>query len=201
MLQHPDSLRAALDSVFAAPAYRWTRRPDALGLLRRWWFELTHWLQGLHDSHPLGYRIMLVAAVAILLAILIHTSWVFLRTISRGGTGHANASVADRPWHDEAWYRREADRLAADGRFAEAIQADFVALLLALDARRIVAFHPSKTPGEYAGEAGLAPDVVPAFRELVHLLYGYAFARWPCGPGEFSDWRARAATERYATAH
>jgi hypothetical protein len=200
-LQQPDSLRAVLDSVFAAPRYRWVRRPDPLAALRLRWAEFKEWLQGLHDAHPLGYRLMLFAAVAILLAILIHAGWVFLRAIGSESSRADQAPGPDGRRQDEAWYRREADRLASQGRFADAIQADFIALLLALDARRVLKFDASKTPGEYASETRLAPDASRAFRELVRNLYGYAFARWPCGPVEFAEWRTRAAVDRYAAAN
>ena len=121
--QQPDSLRAVLDSVFAAPQYRWVRRPDALASLRLWWAELKQWLQGLHDAHPIGYRVVLFAAVAILTAILIRIGWDFLRAMGSENNRANNAPGPDGPWHDEAWYRREADRLATRGRFADAIQA------------------------------------------------------------------------------
>lgn len=200
-VQQQDSLRAVLDSVFAAPQYRWVLHPDPLASLRLRWAELKQWLQGLQDMHPVGYRLVLIAAVAILAAILIRIGWDFLRAMGSEKNGADKAPGPASQWHDEAWYRREADRLASQGRFADAIQADFIALLLALDARRVLKFDASKTPGEYASETRLAPDASRAFRELVRNLYGYAFARWPCGPVEFAEWRARALVDRYAAAN
>jgi hypothetical protein len=199
--QQPDSLRAVLDSVFAAPQYRWVLRPDPLASLRLRWAEFKQWLQGLHDAHPIGYKVVLFVAVAILTAILIRICWDFLHTMRSENTRADNPPGRASQWHDEAWYRREADRLASRGRFADAIQADFIALLLALDARRVLNFDASKTPGEYASETRLTPDASRAFRELVRNLYGYAFARWPCGPVEFAEWRTRAAVDRYAAAN
>jgi hypothetical protein len=199
--QQPDSLRAVLDSVFAGPQYRWVQRPDPFASLRFRWAEFVQWLRSLHDAHPVGYRLALVAAVVVLAAILIRTGWNFLRAI---GSERGRAKLApglERPRRDEAWYRHEADRLAHQGRFADAIQADFIGLLLALDARRVLRFDASKTPGEYVSEPRLAPDARQAFRELVRSLYGYAFARWPCGPAEYAEWRVRAAADRYAAAN
>jgi hypothetical protein len=104
------------------------------------------------------------------------------------------------PRRDQAWYRGEADRLAGLGRYAEAMQYDFLALVLALDAASLVRFHPSKTPGEYTREARLSPEAGARFRALVRDLYGYVFARRACGPREFETWRILAAPERYAPA-
>lgn len=198
--QHPDSLRAVLDSVFAAPAYQWVQRPDPFAALKRARDAIWHWFANLHDSHPLGFRVVMYVLVLAMLAIVIHAAWAFFSTVRSADTSLADARRGFIP-RDQVWYRREADRLAAAGRFTEAIQADFLALVLALDARSVLRFHPSKTPGEYARESRLAPGAREEFRDLVRRLYRYAFARSPCGPAEFADWRERAAPERYASAN
>jgi hypothetical protein len=198
---HPDSLRAVLDSVFAAPAYRWVRRPDAFASLRLRWAELQQWLRDLHAAHPIGYQIVLGAAVVILALILMQTAWEFWRAVGSDSGRRVTSPDPGGQRHDEAWYRREAERLAALGLFTDAIQTEFIALLLALDARRVLTFDASKTPGEYSRETRLAPEASRAFRELVRSLYGYAFARWPCGPHEYAEWRSRADADRYAPAN
>ncbi len=199
-LQHPDSLRAILDSVFARSDYKWVERPEPLATLRHAWAAFKHWFSNLDAAHPLGFRVVVYLLLAFVLALVLHAAWTFFTTV-----GSTDASVADTPPgfvpRGQTWYRAEADRLAARGRFAEAIQLDFLALVLALDARNVVHFHPSKTPGEYARESQLAPASREEFRELVRRLYRYAFARSPCGPDEFADWRSRAAPERYAPAN
>jgi hypothetical protein len=91
-------------------------------------------------------------------------------------------------------------RLAGAGRYPEAMQRDFQALALELDQRGLLRFHPSKTPQEYSAEVKLADTDRAAFRDLVRALYGYAFARRPCGPDDFAAWHARARPERYAPA-
>ena len=195
-----DSLRAVLDSVFAGPAYHWVRRPDPLAPLARRWIEFLAWLQQAHDAHPLAYRALLAACVIALVAIVAHSAWVLARSVGSESNPPAPVS-SDADRRDEAWYRRDADRLAAEGRFVDAIQADFVALLLALDARQAVHFEPSRTPAEYLRDATLAVESRQAFAELVARLYGYAFARLPCGPREYAEWRMRARPDQYAPAH
>jgi hypothetical protein len=199
-VQHPDSLRSVLDSVFAAPAYKWVQRPDPLAAIKHALAAIRHWFDNLHDNNPVGFRVVVYCLVFVMLAIVTHAAWTFFRTVQ---SADALPDVARRGFtpRDQAWYHREAERLAAAGRFAEAIQADFLALVLALDARNLLRFHPSKTPGEYAREFGLAPGAREEFRDLVRRLYRYAYARSPCGPTEFVDWRARADPERYASAN
>jgi len=195
-----DSLRAILDSVFAAPEYRWVERPESYALLRRWMRMLQQWLFDLRESHPAAFRLLLAGMILLVIAVFIHAAWVFLQTVRAAGDGAPGVPAAPVLRRDQAWYRREADRLAAVGRYAEAMQYDFLALVLALDASSLVRFHPSKTPGEYSREARLAPVARDEFRTLVRTLYAYVSARRPCGPREFAEWRALVVPERYAPA-
>lgn len=197
-----DSLRAVLDSVFAAPEYRWVDRPNPLAFLTRWWQLLNDWLLRAREHHPGLFELLFWALVAVLALIMVHAGWIMLRTIRAAASPPSAVAGGTMPEiHGAAWYRREALRLAALGSYPEAMQADFLALVLELDARRVLRFHPSKTPSEYTAEAGLAGESRDSFRALVSALYGYAFARLPCGPGEFADWRRRTRAEQYAAAH
>jgi uncharacterized protein DUF4129 len=194
-----DSLRAVLDSVFAAPEYHWVERRHPLAFVARWLEGLQRWLSALRDAHPLGFRLLLAGLVIVLVASLVHAGWILSQAIRVGeATRGPGAPVAIRK--DRAWYGAEADRLAASGQYREAMQAEFLALVLALESRALLRFAPSKTPAEYARDARLGPQARSDFRALVTALYGYAFARWPCGPEEFARWRAQAAPERYARA-
>ena len=195
-----DSLRAVLDSIFAAPDYRWVERPHPLAFLTHWVEALQRWLQALRSEHPFGYRLFLAALVIVFVVILVHAGWVLVGTLRGGTSARAGVPESVAPRRDQAWYRREADRLAAEGRYVEAMQADFLALVLALDAAGRLRFHPGKTPAEYGTESRLEPEARAEFRALVGTLYGFAFARWPCGPEDFLSWRTRAAPERYAAA-
>jgi len=70
--------------------------------------------------------------------------------------------------------------------------------MLDLETVRRLQYHPSKTPGDYLREAVLSPHARADLEQLVRVLYGYLFAREPCGPAEYAAWRDRTATERYA---
>jgi hypothetical protein len=199
--QRPDTLRAVLDSVFRAPAYKWGHAGDPFAILRRWWLEFKLWVGSLRESNPLGYKLFLWALLAILAVVVLHALWVMYRAVGRTATEHTTEAQPERRPRTVTWFRNEADRFAAQGRYAEAIQADFLALVLALDARKLLHFHPSKTPAEYAGESTLPPEAAAEFRELVRRVYGYAFARWPCDAEAYARWRADADPERYAAAH
>jgi hypothetical protein len=193
-------LRAALDSVFAAPVYRWETHRDRLIPLRRLWDAWREWLDRLGTESPTTLRLLTWLLVAILVAIFVHAAWIAATAI-RAGKRSTRADGGPRtPTRDAAWYRAEADRLAAAGRYAEALQADFLRLMLELDARSVLRFHPSRTPNEYVREAALSEERRLELRDLVRTLYAYAFARVPCDRDAFDAWRRRATPERYARA-
>jgi hypothetical protein len=196
-----DSLRAVLDSVFSQPEYRWVGIPHPLAFLRRWWQLLQDWLAAARERHPDLFSAFFWILIAILAAILVHGIWVMAQTLRAANAPATSGDAAPAEIRGASWYRREALRLARLNRYPEAMQADFLGLVLELDHRRLLRFHPSKTPGEYITEAQLAQPSRDAFRALVRTLYGYAFAREPCGPEEFAAWRTRSAGEQYAAAH
>jgi hypothetical protein len=190
-----------LDTVFAAADYRWVERPHPLAFLARWWWNLQQWLERVRGDYPGLVWVIFWGLVVVLVAIFVHGVWVTVQTLRAAGAPPAAAGPASPESRGAAWYRREALRLAREGSYPDAMQADFLALVLELDQRQLLRFHPSKTPVEYANEAKLPETGRTALRELVRSLYGYAFARVPCGPAEFDGWRERTSPERYAAAH
>jgi hypothetical protein len=198
----PDSLRSLLDTVFAGKAYEWVDKPHPFAFLVRWWFEFKRWLAGLEQSQPLVYWALIWLLTAILAAILVHAVWVMVRTLQAAGApveAREKSSAPER--RGAAWYRREAQRLAREGRYPEAMQSDFLGLVLELDQRGTLKFHPSKTPNEYTYEVSAGEPGKAAFRDLVRALYGFVFARQPCGADDFAVWHERSRAEHYAAAH
>lgn len=197
-----DSLRATLDSVFAMPAYRWETREDPFGALRRLWVATGEYLAHLRAQNPVAFRMLTWLLVAVLVVIIAHAVWVAVRTV-RGGSRRVQSAApyAIPAPRDAAWYGRESARLAQEGAFAAAMQADFLRLILELDARRLVAFHPSTTPSEYARDAMLSDDGRRALHALVRAMYAHAFAHVPCDRATFEAWRSQADADRYASAH
>ena len=195
-----ERLRAVLDSVFSRPDYNWQQPLDPFGPIRRAFAWVNRWLLTLRSEAPSLYWLFMAVLVLILLSILAHAAWVMYQTMRGGAVADAQPGESTVVVRDAAWYAREAERLAAAGRFVEAIQADFLRLILDLDARRLVRFHPSRTPNEYTREPTLSVNGRRELGGLVRRLYAYAYARIPCGMPELQEWRALAAAERYARA-
>jgi hypothetical protein len=198
----PDSLRAALDSVFRSPAYDWRSPEVALSWLRERWLALLAWLGTLRDANPIIYRIMIAMLVVILLAILLHAAWVLYRTARRADEGvHAAAGPAPLPARGAAWFSAEADRLAREGRYGEAVQAAFVALARRLDELGLLQYHASRTPAECVRDARLVEGDRSRLRRLVTELYRAAFGAGAFSADDYQRWRAEADGAWHAPAH
>lgn len=197
----PDSLRAVLDTIFASPDYHWAKETSTAAQLFRWWLSVQRWLDQLKAGHPDLFRLLLWVLIAVLVVIFVHGAVVTVRTLRGAGAPPRVEATSAVELRGAAWYRREAQHLAGRGAYPEAMQADFLALILELDARQVVRFHPSKTPSEYTDEASLTGESRAALRALVGALYSYAFARQPCGPAEFAEWSRHAASDGYAASH
>ena len=188
----PDSLRAALRTVFAAREYRWSEPSSTWTWLLTQWHRVLDWLDGLRLVSPLRYYIVLGLLTLALVASLVHLGWVVWRSLRPGEPVRPLAPPAAPP-RDAAWYAAEARRLSAAGRFAEALATRFVAAVLDLDARHIVQFHPSKTPAEYALEARLDAAGRSGLTELVASLYRHVFGGTPCDAEQWLRFDALAA--------
>lgn len=184
-----DSLRAVLDTVFSRREYQWAERPALLGWLADAWNWLTETLRRFQQANPDLFLWFQIALLAILAGIVLHAGWVMLRTAraARQFALRAEAPSVAAP-RTAGWFRDRAADLAGDGRFSEALLAAFQALVLDLDHREMLRFHPSKTPGEYAAESAMADLDRERFRSLVSQLYRYVFGHQHCGESEYRRW-------------
>lgn len=195
-----DSLRQVLDTVFAQPEYQWAR-PSPFAIFSKWWGALLEWLRGLEATQPWLYWFLFYLMLAILAGIVLHAVIVMGRTLR---ASHRLSELGPLPvarTRGAGWYRAEALRLAAERRYPEAMQHDFLGLVLELDGRQLLRYHPSKTPGEYSSEVKLGDGGRASFRALVLSLYRFAFARVPCSTDDFTTWHQDARGDRYASAH
>lgn len=190
----PDSLRAALRDVFARPEYRWSERPDPWGWIVGVWYRLLDWLDTVQRGHPAGFKVLLAVLALVLVGLLAHMGyvvWRITRPTARTPAGGAEG-IGGRELADARAHRARAEELARAGRYAEALAYRFVALVLELERRRALAFHPSKTPAEYVGEARLDAAGRASLAELVARLYRHLFGGVPCDEGGYREFGAVA---------
>ena len=198
----PDTLRAVLDSVFASPAYRWVDEPFPVRFLRESWRHLIEWLEALRTGNPAAFRVFVFALLLVLILALAHGAWLVFRAL-RGAAAPAEvrAPAARAETRDAGWYFAAAERAAAAGRTAEALQLAFVGLALTLDRQGLLRYHASKTPAECAREARLAGPDRERLGGLVRTLYVHAFGGRPMGPEEYRRWRDDLGRPWHAPAH
>ncbi|MEP7325105.1 MAG: DUF4129 domain-containing protein [Gemmatimonadota bacterium] len=194
-----DSLRSVLDSIFANPRYQWVVQQSTRSWLARIWERLVEWLMRFRSESPVAFNWFYIGLLVILAAILLHGLWVFYRAVqSAQQTPEGGVSVMAGEVRDERWYRRRAQQLATQERYGEAMSALFQALVLMLDRRSILHFHPSKTPAEYAREARLVPTDRHELLALVRQLYRCSFAGDRCSRDEFQAWQLGLTREWHA---
>lgn len=188
-----DSIRAAVQHVFAAREYDWRSRVRTSLWTKAWnlFLRVLAWLDQLHDTHPVGYWALIGLMAAMLAAILVHFGFVLWRVLRPVAPARAAVAAAPPP-RDARWHLAEARRLAAAGRHADALGHRYLALVLDLDRRGALRFHPSKTPAEYLHEARFDAQGQSGFTDLVWSLYRHLFGGAPC------DAEAWAAFDRAA---
>ena len=189
----PDSIRAVVRSVMSGAEFNWRERPAILDKLTELWRWLMGQLAELGQIHPVAYWLLVAGLLAILIAILVHVGWTLSRAFRQPEKRAVAEALSTAPPRDASWHREEAERSRAAGRFIEALAHYFIALLLELDQREIVRFHPSKTPREYVDEAGLEPVGQAAFAELVARLYRHVFGGVAVSEDELDLFERRAA--------
>lgn len=188
-----DSIRAVVRSVMSGAEFNWRERPAILDKLADLWRGLMGRLEELGQLHPVAYWLLVAGLLAILIAILVHIGWTLSRAFRRPESETAAEAPSTAAPRDASWHREEAERLRAAGHFIEALAHYFIALLLDLDQREIVRFHPSKTPREYVDEAGLEPAGRAALAELVSRLYRHVFGGVAVSEDELDLFERRAA--------
>lgn len=193
-----DSVRAALRTVFSGPQYVWDRPRDPWAWLRELFASLQRWLAALHEEHVVLYWLLVVALLLVLGAILAHVGVLVYRALRARPMAAPQRATATGERHDAAWFAREALRLELAGRYAESLAMRFASLVHALDERKLLRVHASRTPMEYVRESSLDPERRSAFASLVRDYYRYLFGRAPLDRAALAafDQQAAALTSR-----
>lgn len=188
-----DSLRAVLDSVFAARAYRWEDQPDPLRWLREWAERIIQWLFALRVEHPTGYKLVVAAAGIAFVAILAHAGFILWRTFGRtDAADDAVRATQAAEVRDAEWHFLQADAAARAGRYREALRFLVGAVIVHLDELGVLKRRAGTTPAEYARAARLAGEDRERLTDLVRALYRHVYGGVPCGPDDYARWRGLA---------
>lgn len=197
-----DSVRRVVREVFARPEYEWVETVRRHWLRDLWW-AFRDWIARFSTNHPTGAKLLFWGALVLLIAIFVHlglTIWrIYRSTVAAPVYATPGALPVLRDAHS---HLERAEALARDGRYTEALAHRFVALVLELDRRKALTFHPSKTPAEYAREARLGDAGQASFTGLVARLYRHVFGAVPVDEAEYRDFGAAAgALSQHVVSH
>jgi len=145
----------------------------------------------------------LVFVVMLIVVVALVAFWI-VQAIPRRRT--AEEAAAPAPAGDAAGAAgpelsfEDAARLAAEGRYAEAVHALLLAAIRHFAARTRTAIQPSRTSRELVRTLPLAPDAREAFADLVRTVELSLFGGEPLGAEEYERnlERFRALTRRVA---
>lgn len=188
----PDSVRLVLKQVFSDRAYAWNEREHPLAFLGRWLQWLINQLGDLATHHPGAYYALLCALVVVLAAIMVHAGWIVWQSVRARRRDEGAGPPVTRRAHDAAWHVAEFRRLAAAGRYTEALAHRFMALVTELQASATL-LDASRTPAEHARAAQLDPTGRAKMELLVDELYRRVFGGAPCTAAELSAFDGLAA--------
>lgn len=192
----------ALARVYARPefapqrTYGWAQRiTDAWEAVKEFFARIADRLGVMQTAAPVLFWVifgwMAITALAIL-AHLVYTVSQTWRARERDPAVKPLRSAAPRPVTAADW-EAEARRAAAEGRLRDAAVAHYQALLLRLDARGVLRYDSSKTPGEYRREVRRDPAAGRAFGGFLRLFEPVAFGGRALDPTGYERLRAAAA--------
>ncbi|WP_188191254.1 DUF4129 domain-containing protein [Nonomuraea sp. SYSU D8015] len=148
-------------------------------LLALIWRRINQFLGDLMDAAtgggPAGGIIAGVMIVLIILGVIVLISWQLRRTARRNAL--AVGGLFGQRAMSAAEHRQAAERLAAEGRWSEAIQERLRAIARDLEERALVDGMPGRTADELAAEAavalpGFATELAAAARAFDDVTYG-----------------------------
>ena len=169
------------------------------------WLEaISRWLASLFGSSQPVLTIIFWGALAVAALLILYwlvpavRDWVDGLIFRRGQTAEADAAEAE--WVPDRQMARnllaEADALASQGRFAEAVHLLLGRSIEDISARRPEFLQPALTSRAIAVAEALPAPARTAFAAMAAAVERALFARQPIGAG---DWQtARTAYERFA---
>jgi hypothetical protein len=146
-------------------------------LLARLWHDLTHWLSSLVSTSRAGspsWWGLILLGVAVAAAVAVVMYWLGPTRMNR--QARRGPVLAGQPRSADE-HRDDADRLAASGRYGEAIIERIRAIARDLESREILLRGPARTARELAVEAGAvfpaeAAELTDAARQFDDVRYG-----------------------------
>ena len=181
-LPAPEEISGALREILAGPDFTTFEPPvrnPILGALLQRILDTLEWIFNLMEDAP-GLVSVLAVLIPVLALVAAGVVVIRRRRLAAGRkTDGDDPSVEEIPVTPNEWLGLASDR-ARKGYFRSAATALYQGFLLTLDQRGTLAFHPSKTPGDYAMEIahGYTPGTdAGAGGQFLNSFQGFSFGQ------------------------
>lgn len=192
-LPPPQEIGETLREILAGPEFTTFVPPERDPLLSRLIgfvleaiVDLINWLRDFLGAGGSGILQALAVLIPLLALVAAGVLIVRRRRAAVRRTGEDGSSAEEVPATASEWLGLASER-AGQGYFRTAATALYQGFLLTLDKRGTLAFHPSKTPGDYSREInrGYARGTDPgAGRRFLNSFQGFSFGHEsPTGDG------------------
>ncbi len=177
----PEAISETLREVLAGPEFATFEPPvqtSLLGELINVLMRLVDWIRSLLERDTTG--VLQALAVLLPLLVLVAAGVIVIRRrrdAVRRPAASGGAPVEEVPVTASEWMRLAGER-AGKGHLRSAATALYQGFLLSLDGRGALAFHPSKTPGDYTREMSrtyAAGMDARAGRRFINSFQGFSF--------------------------
>jgi hypothetical protein len=154
----PKAVHDTVQAVLSDPAFRRSVRSSLLDRFLSWLADVFDQLDRLFKHLPStrSFGLALVALLVLFVVVRVVIAAMARDDGSEGSSDRRSSTATNDPW-------RDAEGLASQGRYEEAVHALYRGVILALGRDERLRLDPSKTSGDYArelrrrGSATLAP--------------------------------------------
>ncbi len=174
-----DAIRHQLEDILSRSEFHPERQYSFWNKLLDYFGEFLKWLNGLQNTAPLLFWLLIISLIAILVLLLAHMTWTIAKVLGLGDRPARPDDLQEKRVRLSATYRQEAARRAEQGDFTEAIRFLFLSLVYRFDEAGRVSFQKAYTNREYLTLFHDRPAVQHDLKVFVDTLDDHWYGQRP----------------------
>ena len=174
-----DVIRRQLEDILSRSEFQPRSNNDFWSRLLDLFDNVIKWLNGLQETAPFLFWLIIMSLIAVLILLLAHVSWTTAKILGLGGRPAREEDPKEQRGRLSAAYREEAARRAEQGDFTEAIRFLFLALVYRFDEAGRVSFRKAYTNREYLTLFADRPAVQHDLKVFVDTLDDHWYGQRP----------------------
>jgi hypothetical protein len=178
---HPedDTIRHQLEDILSRREFHPEGQLSFWNKIIDFFADFIKWLNGLKDTAPILFWIIIISLIVILILLLAHITWTTARVLGLGDRPAGEEDAREKRGRLSATYRQEAARRAEQGDFTEAIRFLFLSLVYRFDEAGRVSFQKAYTNREYLTLFQDRPAVQHDLKVFVDTLDDHWYGQRP----------------------